>query len=406
MNQTNQPIKGTSDWLPDEFSVRKYIFDTWRSVCTRFGYQEYLTPLLEPAELYRAKSGEDVGGVELTTLSDRAGRELAIRPEMTPSVTRLVSKIYSSTPKPIRLFSIANFFRNENPQRGRNREFWQLNFDIFGSNSPLADLEIIQLAIEIMLGFNPPAGSFKVRLNSRKLVEQTLKEIPKEQLKQVFRILDKLGKLPADELKNRLVTLGLTEKTVIDLLDSLSQKSTSDPEIKLLLDSLSDLGYSDWVEFNPQVMRGFDYYDGMVFEVFDTQAQNTRALFGGGRYNGLGALFGGESFPGVGCAPGDETTKLFLESWNLLPDKSQEKYYLPLLDESLKNQSLMLATKLRSANKVVEFGLEIQTLSKALEYANKRNFANIVIFGTQESDKNEFLIKNLNTNTQQTFTLT
>ncbi|MCA9386774.1 ATP phosphoribosyltransferase regulatory subunit, partial [Candidatus Dojkabacteria bacterium] len=153
MNLSNQPPKGTADWLPSEFAIRKYIFDTWREVCTRFGYEEYLTPIIESAEIYRVKSGEDVGGKELMTMFDRAEREYAIRPEMTPSVTRMVSKIYNDTPKPIRLFSIANYFRNEKPQRGRNREFWQLNFDIFGSDSINADVEIIQMAIEIMKAF-------------------------------------------------------------------------------------------------------------------------------------------------------------------------------------------------------------------------------------------------------------
>lgn len=151
---TNQPPKGTYDWLPEEFKVRKYIFDTWREVCTSFGYQEYLTPLLEYADIYRVKSGEDVGGKELTIITDRGGRELALRPEMTPSVTRLVTKIYKETAKPIRLFSIANFYRNQAPQKGRNREFWQLNFDIFGTHSINADIEIIQVGIEIMKSLN------------------------------------------------------------------------------------------------------------------------------------------------------------------------------------------------------------------------------------------------------------
>ncbi|HTK03421.1 MAG TPA: HisS family protein, partial [Alphaproteobacteria bacterium] len=192
----NQPPKGTYDWLPEEFAVRKYIFDVWRQVCQRFGYQEYLTPLVEYADLYRAKSGEDVGGPELTVFEDRGGRELAIRPEMTPSVTRLVSQIYNAYPKPIRFFSIANFYRNEKPQRGRNREFWQLNFDIFGSDSFLSDLEILQMALEIMLAFGPPKKSFTLRINNRKLVNEILSDVSADILPQVFRILDKFEKLP------------------------------------------------------------------------------------------------------------------------------------------------------------------------------------------------------------------
>ncbi|HXW00588.1 MAG TPA: ATP phosphoribosyltransferase regulatory subunit, partial [Anaerolineae bacterium] len=161
---SNQPVKGASDWLPEEFAVRRYIFDTWRKINQQFGYEEYLTPIFESAEIYRAKSGEDIGGKELMVITDPAGRELAIRPEMTPSVTRMVTKFYRQAPKPLRLFSIANFWRNEKPQRGRNREFWQLNTDIFGSKAMAADLEILQLALQIMLAFNPPKGSFTLYL--------------------------------------------------------------------------------------------------------------------------------------------------------------------------------------------------------------------------------------------------
>jgi histidyl-tRNA synthetase len=142
---SNKPPKGTSDWFPEEYSIRKYIFDTWRRVNVQFGYQEYLTPILETADIYRAKSGEDVGGKELLVIEDRGGRELAMRPEMTPSVTRMVSRTYMQEPKPMRLFSIANFWRNERPQRGRNREFWQLNTDIFGSVSLNADWRFCRL---------------------------------------------------------------------------------------------------------------------------------------------------------------------------------------------------------------------------------------------------------------------
>lgn len=147
---TNNPIKGTSDWLPEEFAVRQYIFETWRKINRQFSYDEYLTPLLESADIYRAKSGEDVGGKELMVITDRAGRELAIRPEMTPSVTRMVSRFYKQATKPLRLFSIANFWRNENPQRGRNREFWQLNSDIFGSESVNADAEYQRRVLDFL----------------------------------------------------------------------------------------------------------------------------------------------------------------------------------------------------------------------------------------------------------------
>ncbi len=179
----NLPPKGTADWMPDEFKVRKYIFDTFRKVCLSFGYEEYLTPTFEKAQIYKAKSGEDVGGKELMIFRDKVDREFALRPEMTPSVIRMITRIYNNQPKPIRYFSIANFFRNEKPQRGRNREFWQLNYDIFGSKSIYADAEIVKMALEIMFAFLPKEKinqkdykPFIIYINDRRVLTHFLKE--------------------------------------------------------------------------------------------------------------------------------------------------------------------------------------------------------------------------------------
>jgi histidyl-tRNA synthetase len=414
MALSNQPPKGTSDWLPDEYAIRKYIFDTWRTVCERFGYKEYLTPIVESADIYRAKSGEDVGGKELMTMVDRAGRELAIRPEMTPSVTRMVSRIYDSAPKPIRLFSIANFLRNEKPQRGRNREFWQLNFDVFGSDSVNADIEILQMALEIMLSFRPPQGSFKLFVNNRRLIDAVmidLANIKAEHRAEVVRTMDKWEKMELVAIKQRLTEIGV-DATQIDILvkfmqsasdtqlaENLPQLINNDAfiETKQIIDQLIGLGYQGWVEFKPNVIRGFDYYDGMIFEVFDTHLDNNRSMFGGGRYNGLASLFGGSSFPAVGSAPGDETTRIFLESWNLLVNAKQkaETYYLPLLDESSTEAVAKLAAKLRSEGNRVEAGFEVQKLGKALEYASKSGVTYTVIFGDQEQAIGKFKLKNM-----------
>ncbi len=417
MKISNLPPKGTRDWDPVEFKKRKYIFDKWRDVCLRFGYSEYLTPLIENSEVYRAKSGEDVGGSELTTFKDRGGREMAIRPEMTPSVTRLVTKTYESSPKPLRLFSIANFFRNENPQRGRNREFWQLNADIFGSDSIYSDIEVLQLAIELMLSFNPPQNSFKVRLNNRKLLDLILDTIglkDKQLTVEVVRLLDKWAKLEKKDIMDKLLSLGMSSKsvkvltkfmnskTIQELDNELPQLKDNDGlnEIKEIMSILDSLGYSEWVEFNPTVIRGFDYYNGMIFEVFDNNPENNRAMFGGGRYNGLSEIFGFTPFPSVGFAPGDETTKLFLDSWNLFPEFSDDIYYLPILSSDLYVKSLTLSKKLRSEGFNVLVGVEEQNISKALSFANKIKASNVVIFGSLEASKGIYSIKNLTTGEQ------
>lgn len=416
---SNLPPKGTSDWLPQEFRIRKYIFDTWREVCLIFGYQEYMTPLVEYAEVYRAKSGEDVGGKELTTFMDRGGRELAIRPEMTPSVTRMVSRIYENSPKPIRLFSIANFMRNEKPQKGRNREFWQLNCDIFGSNSIIADIEILQIALEIMKEFKAPKGSFTLFLNNRMLIDFVLDGIaliPADIKSNVVRVLDKFLKLDRNDFEKTLREMGLNISQVDTLVKFMSSSSEEEllkniPEIqncggyielKEIMTQLSDLGYSEYIKFNPSVIRGFDYYDGMIFEVFDNNPENSRAMFGGGRYNGLASLFGGNSFPAVGFAPGDETTRIFLENWNLIPDNlKSEVYFLPILSSDLTDKAMELAQKLRSEGKNVILSLEEQKLGKALEYANKIEANFVVIYGENEQSRGVYLLKDMKSGEQK-----
>ncbi len=408
---SNQEPKGTSDWLPTEFAIRNYIFETWRRLCHAYGFQEYLTPLVEAADIYRAKSGEDVGGKELVTFTDLGGRELCIRPEMTPSVTRLVSKIYASSPKPLKFFSIANFMRNEKPQRGRNREFWQLNCDIFGSASLAADLEIFQLSLDIMKAFGAPDGSFTLRLNSRKLLDNLLPafKIKVKDSSSIFRILDKHAKIEAAEFVRRLVAVGAEEEAAVRLesfmrggeqnlftaaLQENEALRAAKQEIDFVLKQLSSLGYNQ-AKFDPTLIRGFDYYDGLVFEVFDNHPDNRRALFGGGRYNGLAEIFGTESFPAVGVAPGDETTRLFLESWNILPVLNDQRYYFPLLSADLLAESQKLAAALRSEGKDILFGFEPQRPGKALEFANKLGVARVIIFGTEEKAEGQYKVKDM-----------
>ena len=342
MTLSTTPPKGTVDWIPDEYRIRSYIFSTRKQVCERFGYQEYLTPLVEYADVYRAKSWEDVWWSELTLISDRWWRELAVRPEMTPSVTRMVSKYYTQRSKPIRLFSLANFYRNERPQRGRNREFRQLNIDIFGADSLLADVELLQLSLEIMLAFNPPKWSFVLSLNHRQLINTFLCDVvwlSDSEIVDAIRLMDKRNKLDREKFVWALHEQWLNNEQIEMIVtfmqtDSLSSLTTTfsqlaDDEsihvLQQLLNRMDELGYGEYMKFSPWLMRGFDYYDGMVFEVFDTHPDNNRAMYGWGRYNGLASIFGADPFPAVGTAPWDETTKLFLESRWMLDSIPQQQ---------------------------------------------------------------------------------
>lgn len=418
---SNQPPKGTSDWFPEEFAVRKYIFDTWRRVNRLFGYQEYLTPILESADIYRAKSGEDVGGKELLVIEDRAGRELAMRPEMTPSVTRMVSRVYMQEPKPLRLFSIANFWRNESPQRGRNREFWQLNTDIFGSSHLNADLEIIQIGLEIMLSFHPPANAFVMHLNHRHLIDAILQGmvgLPPESITQTMRTLDKFEKLRRDDFRGLLGKDGIGEDKINLLVGFMECETMADlitlfpqleevkgyQETNTVITTLRAAGYGDWINFKPSMIRGFDYYDGMIFEVFDNHPLNNRAMFGGGRYNSLALLFGKQDIPAVGIAPGDETTRLFLESWEITPEHVQanKAVFVPLLDDFLSSAVESLSRRLRQAGLAVETGLETQSFRKMFDYANKRGFKYVAILGTNEVEQGAVALKNMISGDQDT----
>ncbi|QQG52942.1 MAG: histidine--tRNA ligase [Candidatus Falkowbacteria bacterium] len=420
---SKQEPKGTLDWIPAEFAVRKYIFDCWRRVCLRYGFEEYLTPIVESAEIYRAKSGEDVGGKELVTFSDLGGRELSIRPEMTPSVVRMVSKVYAASPKPLKYFSIANFMRNEKPQRGRNREFWQLNCDIFGSADPASDLEILCLALDLVLEFKPPKNSFALHLNSRRLIDGVLElsgagKLKAENKAAVVRTLDKWKKLPLSAIRERLAAAGLKSEASTILEEFMTSTSLAELaknlpalknnagflEIAGAIKNLNDLGYGSLVEFDPSVIRGFDYYDGLVFEAIDKHPENNRSMFGGGRYNGLAEIFGEKNFPAVGFAPGDEVTKIFLENWNLIDENrfgAQEKYYFPLLSRDLYLESQKLIKKLRAAGKQVFAGLEEQKIGKALDFANKKGFAKVVIFGEDENKKHKYKIKDMKTGKEE-----
>jgi histidyl-tRNA synthetase len=410
---SNQEIKGTQDWMPEEAAGRYYIFNKWRQVCKSYGFLEYLTPLLENADIYRSKSGGDLGQKELMIFVDQGGRELAIRPEMTPSVVRMLSRKYNTYSKPLKLFSIANFVRNEKPQRGRNREFWQLNCDIFGENSELADLEILQLAIDIVLAFNPPKDSFILKINHRALINSLFDfiKIKEDKRMNVMRLMDKYEKMSGSELIKAMEELKLKNDQIDKILKFIKASDLEDlidkiPELKNtfgfnflqnIIKQLEKINYSQYVEFDSSVIRGLDYYDGLVFELFDKHPDNNRAMFGGGRYNGLANIFGVKDFPAVGFAPGDETFKLFLQSWNILPKNNlkEDVYFLPLLDEKLKDDIFLLSQKMRQKGYRIENGLSVMKISRALEYADKNKIGQVIILGEDEKKKGIYKIKNM-----------
>lgn len=424
---STQPPKWTQDRYPQDFQIRKYIFDTRRKVCTEFWYQEYLWPLVENADIRKAKSWEDVWWSELTMITNREWKisDLALRPEMTPTVTRMVSKNYNQLAKPIRYFSIANFYRNERPQRWRNREFRQLNVDIFWSDSINADIEILVLAISIMLEFNPPKWSWKLNINNRFIIDDVLENIwlSGEAKQETVRIMDKRDKLPIESINDILLEKWLNNSQ-IDKLKSYMQAEDLGtlvsifPEIKdskwiqqtkTIIDSLQLLWYWEYLEFKSSLIRWFDYYDGVVFEIFDTHPDNRRALFGGWRYNWLSKIFIKDDIPAVWFAPWDETMKLFLESWGLLESIAKKtntkKIYIPILDDTLQNDVFDLSKILRKKWRNVVSWLETQKLIKSMQYADKQNYDFVAILWEEEKKKWVYRVKDLKTWKERDFDL-
>lgn len=412
---SNQPVKWTSDWFPEEFKTRKYIFDTWRKVCQAYGFEEYLWPLVEDIAIWEAKSGEDVGWSELTKLTNKAWEisNLALRPEMTPTVTRMVSRVWKEIEKPVKWFSIANFYRNERPQKWRNREFWQLNCDIFGQNWIESDLEILTLALDLMLEFNPPKWSFSLHLNHRWLLDNFFSKIAEKADKiELFRVLDKYKKLPKDIFIEKLKNLSMSEKNISDTILFMECENILELEknfeflaenenfkyLKNIFEKLQELNYGEFVKFSSSLIRWFDYYDGLIFEVFDNNPKNLRALFWWGRYNWLSSIFWvKEDIPAVWMAPWDETMKIFLQDWGILEKLENQKniIYLPLLDEKLFLENQKLAKKLRLEWKNILVWLQTKKLAKAMKFSEKNFMENIIIFWEDEKQKQIYKVKNL-----------
>ena len=410
-----QPYKGTRDWYPEDKAVQNYIFATWKRVVESFAYQEYGAPLLEPLEVYAAKSGDELANEQTYAFTDRGGREVAIRPEMTPTVSRMVAARRQELAYPARLFSIANFMRYERPQRGREREFWQLNVDMFGADGVAAEAETLQLADEIMKRFGASNDMYEIRVNSRELIDEVTRnylELNEQDAKTLVRLIDRKNKMSAEAFSDAIVEL-LNDQLKVQKLEALFAAATIDemPEqlvasesatrMKELFRLLGVLNVTS-ARFDVTLMRGLDYYTGTVFEVFDTDPENNRSLFGGGRYDGLVGMFGVEPVSAVGFAPGLTTTELFLRTHNLISELSTgSKVYIVSIGNVIE-ESLKIANELRTAGVSVEADVTERKLDKQLKSAVKKQAAYVVFVGENEVATGTFKVKNLISGNEQT----
>lgn len=418
---STQPYKGTRDYYPEDKVIQNYIFATWRTVVEQFGYQEYGTPLLEPLDIYEAKSGQELADEQTYVFADRGGRTVAIRPEMTPSVSRLVAGRRQELAYPARLFSIANFMRYERPQRGREREFWQLNVDLFGAEGAAAEAEMISMAAELLHRFGATDDMFTIKVNNRKLINFVMAQylgLDTVQASTMIKLLDRKNKLPEEAFREQLDAIFAddSDRTRRDKVSGLlSAQSMADlptevlesdavSEVRALFTLLEHLGVHNAV-FDITLMRGLDYYTGTVFEVFDTDPENNRSLFGGGRYDGLVGLFGVEPISAVGMAPGLTTTELFLTTHQLLPKTLAHIDLAVIAIGETMSSAMVVASRLRGAGLRVAVDVTERKLDKQIKAAAKGNAPFVLFVGEAEVRDNVYTLKDIATGDEKKLSL-
>jgi histidyl-tRNA synthetase len=403
------PYRGTRDFLPADFSVREQVFHRLYQVIEGFGFQRYDGPILESAEIYEAKSGTELADQQLYTLTDKGGRRLALRPEMTPSVARMIAGHAGELTFPARWYTNVNCHRYERPQRGRLREHWQINVDVFGTESAQAEIELVELVHAMFAALGASPDMWRLRINDRVLLESMLVDlvgVAPAQVRPVSRLIDRWEKLPADALAADAAELGLSDKQLdilrealgsgLALLDRLPAEAKERSTLIPVLEQVPEL-----VSYDPLIVRGLDYYTGTVFEIFDTDPANPRALFGGGRYSDLAGLFTTQRIPGIGFACGDVTLPDFLATHGLLPEPAPatDVAVLPL-DESLFPAARSVAAGVRAEGLRTTVALEQRKLGKELTRVAKSGALVAVLVGPDDWARGEVAVRDLGSREQ------
>jgi histidyl-tRNA synthetase len=399
-----QSVKGTRDFFPERMAFRYWLYSTIREVSEAFGYQEFEAPLIERLELYAAKSGEELVNEQAFVFDDKGGDKIALRPELTPSLARMVAMRSRALPKPIRWWSYGPFWRYERPQRGRTREFFQWNIDLLGIDSPQADAELVAVIAMFFKKVGLQPENVKILVNNRRLAEAQLEaiSIPPEKKTDVYRLIDRKEKMSVEAWQGYAQELGLIDDT-FNALDRILKNEnawTQSQELVALFESIESMGISDYVSFDPTVIRGLDYYTGTVFEA---KAGGERSILGGGRYDNLVADVGGDPLPGVGFAMGDVVIQLVLEDLNLIPEirTNPSEVLVTLFNKDFISSSLTLASELRTGGFKVEWYPEADKLPKQFRYADRQGIPFVVILGPDEEANGTVSIKNLRDGRQE-----
>ncbi len=413
-----QPVKGTRDFYPQDMAVRNWLIDGWKRVSVRNGFEEYDGPIFEYLKMFQIKSGDEIAE-QLFSFEDRGGRELALRPEITPTLARMVNQQINSLPRPIKWFSVPRLFRAEKPQKGRLREFFQWNIDIIGIDDVLADAETIFCALDYLKEAGLTPDDIVVKISSRKVLAELLKSIgiKENQLDALYVVLDKRSKLPdeafeemlaerlPDENKRgKILELMAVEsiKQINDCLELSKEAEESIKELSRLFELLDAMGVGDYCVFDIGIVRGLAYYTGIVYEIYD-KASELRAIGGGGRYDNLLKLFGGPDIPATGFGIGDCVLGILLEEKGLLSKEistGRPEYFVAFTDQRYIQKAVEVTSKLRLAKFAANFSYKPVGLSKQLKQASEQKVKKCIIIGS-EIENNQLVIKDMATGKQE-----
>jgi len=412
-----QALPGFRDFYPDELALRNYIFATWREVARRYAFQEYDGPPLEPLELFTEKSGAEIEQ-QLYAFEDKGGRKVALRPEMTPTLARMVAAHAQALKKPIRWFSIPQLFRYERQQRGRLREHFQLNMDIIGEASPLADAELIAAAVDMMRAFGLGPQDVQARVSDRRVLRTLLVGggLTESQLPAAFDAIDKSERVPQDALAEVLAKGGLASHQASVVFEVASLRSIdgvsaalakvkggeeAGGSIRTAVEALRAMGLGEFVSVDLTIVRGLAYYTGIVFELFDT-GKKLRAICGGGRYDGLLKALGGVDLPALGFGMGDVVLgELLRERAPADQASTQLDAFLIAVSGEDVAPVLTLAHELRDRGVAVEYGLRPAAIRKQLELAAARGALRAVIVGPDERADGAVVVRDLKAGTEE-----
>lgn len=406
MKNKIQAVKGTREFYPEQMALRNFIYEKVRAASQAFGYQEYDGPFIEPIDLYAAKSGEELVKKQSFTFEDRGGDLVTLRPELTPSLARMIAAKQNELTYPARWWSFGPFWRYEQPQKGRAREFFQWNIDMLGVDSPQADAELVAVAATFLLSVGLTPDQATIYVNNRRLMDSEFDklQIPNEKRLDVSNLVDRRSKMESAKWDAYAIELGLNQTQLDGLKNILSNFELwkESDELVKFFSALEALGVSEYVKYDPNIMRGLLYYTGTVFEAFDTSGSLKRAILGGGRYDNLLADVGGQPLSGVGFAMGDVVIGIILQEKGLLPEfnPTPADVLVTLFDETFLSQSFVLSAELRKAGINTLIFPEPAKLQKQFKFADKMKMKLALVLGPEEAEKGLVLIKNLKSGDQ------